>query len=674
MKRLLTTIIAATTLFAYTHAQYKDTTKSDSGIHEWENQIGNMLEEDDDEAADWEATYDALCELENNPVDINNATKEDMERIPFLSDNEIADILEYIYRNGAMKTAAELSMIKSLSARKCRLLQYFIHVESCERKNFPTLRDILRYGKNEFLVTGNIPLYEREGDKKGYLGYKYKHSIRYEHSYGEYLRIGLVGAQDAGEPFFAGRNSAGYDFYSFYLSIRKLGILNALTVGRYRIRFGMGLTINNDLSLGKAMSLSSIERQGSTIRPHSSRTGYNYMQGAAATVRLLPMVTLTAFVSYRDIDATLNNDDGTIATILKSGYHRTEAEMKKKNNSSQLAAGGNITFSSHGFSLGLSGYYATLNRELKPNKTAAYRKYYADGKHFYNASVDYGYRNGKFSFRGETATGGCKAIATINTISYRLRSNFSLMALQRYYDYKYFSLFAQSFSDGGRVQNESGVYLGANWLPVRKLSITYYTDIAYFPWARYQAKSSSKSFDNMLSATFSATSWTISARYRLKIQQKDNADKTGLMNKTDHRGRISAAYTAPLWSFKAQVDATRSTYKETSTGYMATIAAGCKAIKKLQIYTGFGYFHTQDYNSRIYSYERGMLYDFSFPAYYGEGIRYSLLAVCKPADCLTLTAKAAVTDYFDRDHIGTALQQISHSSMSDISLQLRWTF
>ena len=188
--------------------------------HPWENIIGNMMDDNDEEAMEWEDMYDALHELENNPVDINSATKEDLERIPFLSDSEIADILEYIYRNGDIKTPAELTMIRSLSAQKRQLLSYFITIKDTEKKGFPTLKNILRYGKNELLATGNIPLYDRKGDKNGYLGYKYKHNIRYEHTYGEYLRIGLVGAQDAGEPFFSNKNSLGYDFYSFYLSIR----------------------------------------------------------------------------------------------------------------------------------------------------------------------------------------------------------------------------------------------------------------------------------------------------------------------------------------------------------------------------------------------------------------------------------------------------------------------
>ncbi len=643
--------------------------------HVWEEIIGTMLEESDADATEWEGIYDILCDLEENPIDINTATSEDLERVPFLEDNEIADILEYIYRNGEMLSTAELSMIQSLSARKRQLLTCFIIFSKKETNRFPSIKNLLRYGDNRLLLTGNIPLYERKGDKNGYLGYKYRHSIRFEHNYGDYLRIGVVGAQDAGEPFFAGRNSAGYDFYSFYIAIKKLGRIKNLTLGRYRIRLGMGLTVNNDISMSKSMSLAAINRSGNNIRQHSSTSSYNYLQGAATTIQIAKHVDLTAFASYKDFDATLNSDDeGTIATILKSGYHRTETEMAKKNNSSQLMSGGNITFNRKGFMLGVSGYYARLNRELKPDTTQKYRRYYANGREFHNISMDYGYTSGRLSFHGETATGGCGAWATINALTVRPSQTLSLMAVQRFYSYRYYAPWAQSFSEGGSVQNESGIYVAAAWRPMRALTVDYYFDFAYFPWAKYQAQTASRSIDNMLSLSASTGKWTFGARYRVKMRQKDNADKSALIYKTDHRGRLSCLYNGSKWNIKMQLDATLSDYKERSSGYMASVSGGTTAIKRISLFIQAGYFHTDDYNSRIYCYERGMRYNFSFPAFYGEGVRYCLIAAYKPLKTLQITAKAATTDYFDRSVIGTALQQIDSSSATDIQIQLSWRF
>lgn len=86
------------------------------------------------------------------------------------------------------------------------------------------------------------------------------------------------------------------------------------------------------------------------------------------------------------------------------------------------------------------------------------------------------------------------------------------------------------------------------------------------------------------------------------------------------------------------------------------------------------YFNTSNYESRIYAYENGPLYSFSIPSFYGEGIRYAFLIHAKPWDWLTLNAKVATTDYFDRSTIGSSYQLINASSQTDVELQARIKF
>ena len=58
--------------------------------------------------------------------------------------------------------------------------------------------------------------------------------------------------------------------------------------------------------------------------------------------------------------------------------------------------------------------------------------------------------------------------------------------------------------------------------------------------------------------------------------------------------------------------------------------------------------------------------------FYGEGIRYWVMAKAQIGQRLMFTAKIGVTDYFDRNHIGSSYQQIDGSSQTDLDLQLRW--
>ena len=639
--------------------------------HEWEQYLYQLGELEDIESEAWESSFEMLCDLEENPININTATREQLEQMPFLTAKDVEAISAFLYDYGPMKSLGELAMIKELDYFKRRLLFFFTYAGEVKKSGYPSLKNIFKYGEHDIMGTMKIPFYTRKGDKKGYLGYQYKHDVRYDFTYGDYLRFGLIGAQDAGEPFFAGKNNMGYDFYSFYLVVKKLGRIKTLALGKYRLRFGMGLVINNNYGFGKLSTLSSLGRGGSNIRAHSSRSAGNYLQGVAATVNVAKGLDVSGFVSYRQIDATLNKGDSTIATILSSGYHRTETEMSKKNNSSQFVLGFNVDYRFGGFYAGVTGLYSALDKKLVPKTEAIYRKYYANGQSFYNIGINYGYTGHRLSFSGETATGGCNAVATINSLSYSLTDNMDLLALQRFYSYRYYSLFAESFSEGGAVQNESGIYLGFNWKPFPGLSLMAYSDFAYFAWPKYQAANSSKAFDNLVQVVYTKGKWTYTSRYRLKLREKDNADKTSLIFKNEHRGRLSMAYNDKIWSMKTQADVSYTKYKKSSFGWMLTQNVSLRLNKLFDVMLMLGYFDTDDYDSRVYAYERGMRYSQSFPSYYGNGMRCAVLAETKFSKKFSLTAKIGTTKYFDRDKVGSSYQEIDGSVVTDLEIQLK---
>ncbi|MDO4161187.1 MAG: helix-hairpin-helix domain-containing protein [Prevotellaceae bacterium] len=643
------------------------------GTREWEQYLFQLGEIEDIEASTWETYYDYLYELEENPLNINTATREDLEQIPFLSVNDVESISEYLYKYGPMRSLGELALIEKLDYFKRKLLFYFTYAGEEEKPSFPKLDNILKYGKHNFLGSLRIPLYERKGDKNGYEGYQYKHSVKYEFTYGDYVKFGFLGSQDSGEPFFAGKNNLGYDFYSYYLLLKKLGRIKTLAIGKYRVQFGLGLVINNNFSFGKISALTGMGRTNSNIRAHSSRSSGNYLQGAATTINIANGLDASVFVSYRKLDATLN-DDNTIATIVTSGYHRTKTELEKKGNSSHLLAGCNLDYRWKGFQIGATAVYTSLDKELKPKTSAVYRKYYANGKNFYNVGVNYSYVGHRISFYGETATGDCKAIATVNSLNYSLTEKVDIMAVQRFYSKKYYSLYSNSFSEGGSIQNESGIYLGLSWRPMPLLNVLAYSDYAYFSWPKYQAAQSSRSFDNLIQIAYTPDKWAFTARYRLKLRERDNEEKTALIYKNEHRGRLSMAYNGNAFSTKTQMDVAYTKYKDNSFGWMITQNCGYKLKDILYVNASFGYFHTKDYNSRVYTYEKGLLYSFSSLSFYGEGIRYALSVTTERIKNLMIIAKVGTTDYFDRNTIGSGYQLIDHSSATDIDLQVRWKF
>ena len=168
----------------------------------WSKYLNEVMTVEDVESSQWE-----------------DATREQLEELPFLAAQQIEELVEYRERYGPMKSLGELLMIRSLSYGQRQLLTAFVFVGEEPTEGFPSLQKVFQNGRHELMTTARIPFYKRRGDNDGYLGYPYRHWLRYQFTSGDAVKAGIVGAQDAGEPFFANRNRWGYDYYSLYSGV-----------------------------------------------------------------------------------------------------------------------------------------------------------------------------------------------------------------------------------------------------------------------------------------------------------------------------------------------------------------------------------------------------------------------------------------------------------------------
>lgn len=645
------------------------------GQENWQDALRQWMTVEDVEEGYGEEAMEQLAEMTASPINLNQTTREELEALPFLSAIQVEEMMAYLYRYAPIRSIGELKMIASLDFQTRQLLEHFVYVGSEQaRRVWPKLSDVGQYGRHKIVVSGKIPLYDRKGDlstdSTGYRGYKYRHDIRYQFNYNDCIKFGLTAAQDAGEPFFSDKNRLGYDYYSYYLQLRRMGRLEELNLGMYRVQMGMGLVMNTAFNLGKLATLQSLGRTTHTLAAHASRSQSDYLQGAAATVRVARHWLLTAFASYRPLDATLNKD-GTARTLLRDGYHRTQTELNKKNNTHETDFGGSIGYRHGTFQAHLNMVYTHLDRQLIPQQVL-YKRYAASGSDFTNVSIDYRYNTRWWGVSGETAVNGQGAIAAINVLNWRTTETLTLMLLHRYYDKRYTALHARSFSEGSGVQNEHGAYLGAKWQPVRTWLLQGYVDYAHFSWPRYLVSNSSDTFDALLSASYSGQSWNVDARYRMRIRQRDDSERQWLENQPEHRLRLrSTVSLSPQLSLQTQADAVRTWADQSwQQGLMLSQHATWQW-RWLTADAHIGWFRTDSYDARLYQYERSLQYDFSFPAYYGHGLRHSLMLQANVGHRLKAVIKYGTTNYFDRSTIGSGLQQINHSSMTDILLQLR---
>lgn len=652
---------------------------------DWEQSLEDISTDDEFDEGAWESNYDFLSEMQSDPININTAKEDDLLRLPFLTEKQVEDIGYYIYKYGEMRSPSDLLLTGSVDYETLQLLLPFIYFGEIPEDKSGSSSLISDKRWNELTAYANIPTYTRRGDKSGYLGGRYKHWLKYNMIMGEKVKIGISASQDAGEPFFTGRNKWGYDFYSGYLMIEDVGKVDALCLGTFRLSCGLGLVANSGFSIGKSSALQTMGRQASGLRGYSSRSEGKYFRGMASSLNLSETAKLTGFVSYRKMDATLNSDS-TAATLLYTGYHRTQTEMAKKHNTGITSFGLDLIKELGDFSFGATAIYSHLGRKLVPDSTSLYKRYYAKGSDFLNMGINYSYISSLLAIRGETAINKNGNLATINMASLHLSNSLNLMLIQRFYSYKYTSLYSSSFSEGSSTQNESGIYLGLKWKANQNLSLNFYADYAHFPFAKYQVSSPSDAFDSMISASFNKGNWTVKGRYRLHIKQKDYTDddgNTSLTDRYEHKARLSAKWEGDGLSATIQADASVIDIKYPpeadadglSKGFMYGIILGWKHGSgprgKLSVSLSGKYFHTDDYNSRLYAYEGGMAYTYSSSSYYGHGIRYSANVRWDLPGKLMLCAKVGTTDYFDRTSIGSGYQVIDGSSKCDIELQAK---
>ena len=67
------------------------------GTKNWEEYLNELSDMEDMDNVSWEQYHDILAEYAEQPMNINTATREDLERLPFLGNQQIEDIQAYIY-------------------------------------------------------------------------------------------------------------------------------------------------------------------------------------------------------------------------------------------------------------------------------------------------------------------------------------------------------------------------------------------------------------------------------------------------------------------------------------------------------------------------------------------------------------------------------------------------
>ena len=98
------------------------------GRRPWQTFFDQLCDYDDIEDNNIEDMYERLCELEAAPINLNNATADDIRQLSFLSNEQMEDLTEYIDRYRPLHSIGELSMVASLDPMRIQFMQHFVYI------------------------------------------------------------------------------------------------------------------------------------------------------------------------------------------------------------------------------------------------------------------------------------------------------------------------------------------------------------------------------------------------------------------------------------------------------------------------------------------------------------------------------------------------------------------
>jgi hypothetical protein len=659
--------------------------------------VEELATNSESEDVDLQSLFDDLNFYIENPLNLNQANIESLEKLHFLTDFQIENLLDYIYSKGPMKTIFELQLVDGFDMVTIQKLLPFVVVRESDLSKKIKLNDYIKYGNQKLVAETKFIIQKQDGynasfsedssinNAPKYQGDHMKYLFRYKYNYKSKVYWGLVAEKDPGEKFEFDNQKLGFDYYSFHIQANDIGKFKTIILGDYQVKFGQGLIFWSGFGLGKSPDAINIRKKGQGVRYYSSTDENNFLRGAATSFKI-GKLEATFLYSQKKIDANISETDTVdqldekINTLLNTGYHRTQTEIQNRKLISESIIGSRISIGWEQFKAGLNfvayKYNIPFNQSNKP-----YQLFELKDNNNFNASFDYTWITRKMSLFGEAAVGKNGAIAVVNGLVVKVVSPLSFSILQRYYQKDYQANYAGAFAENSKVNNEQGFYYGLVFHPVRKLRISAYADQFRFPWLKYSIDAPSSGTEYLVQADLSLNR-NVSMYFRWRNEIKA-ANLTGnvyilkpIIDEAKQNFRYHISYKAfPNVEFRSRIELVQfSRNQQIDYGFMLLQDVGYD-FKAIPLSVDIRYcLFDANYDSRIFAYENDLLYNFSIPAYSGKGSRIYILAKYKLGKTIDLRVRYGQFLFSDTNVIGTNYDEIQGNVKSELKFQVLCRF
>ncbi|MBX7240301.1 MAG: helix-hairpin-helix domain-containing protein [Bacteroidia bacterium] len=713
-------LIILTGLFSFSFAQ--NDSISDDIDTRMEDIISNTESTED---ADFTIVTDFLQDLLRKPLNLNNASREELIQLPGMNDVLINNLFEHIANTGELTSVYELQAVAGFSESVVQGIMPYVTTDARPKDIDPNrmhpagppVSEVRKGMQYEFIQRASTVLEEQKGygpveynpdgsEKSHYLGSAFKNYTRLRARYGQFFSFAITGEKDAGERFQFKDGVFGYDFLSGHAAITNYGNLKSLVIGDYNIQTGQGLIFSSGLGFGKgAEVIAATKMQQRGIRPYASVNENSYRRGIAATYALkqfyftgfFSRVAMDGSSSYSASD-TLGTDENVFSGFNLGGLHRTTSEFEKRRSLFQTSTGGRIEYKGKKLIIGTSHLYQSFSTAILP-RINYYNQFDFSGTQNYLNGLDVDYVFQNFNFFGEIARSRSGGMAGVAGVMAALSPKVDMTIHFRHFDKDFHSLQGYTFGEQPRtLQNETGLYMGLKIRPNTKWVISTFYDYYKFPYNRFGISFPSAGYDFLAQADYTIRrGTTIYARFRVDNKEY-SADSMPDLQRLDYL--IGQRRTQFRLQFQSQLakNLMLRTRLETSwfsreneinaRGFLLYQDISYKLGFKFKITARYAVFDIKDYNARIYAYENDVPGSFSIIPYNGMGSRYYIMLNYKAIRGLDIWVRLSQTRYFTPNNtngvnnnlyftpntIGSGLDEITGSTRSDLRLMVRYNF
>lgn len=633
----------------------------------------------------YEELIDDLVELSLHPINLNAATKEDLETLFFLTDYQIENILYYVYLNDSLQTIYELQAVEGLDDQTIRNLVHFVFVGESPAKEKTLHLSGNMLGRYQTVFQNAMGfIEENDSTASAYKGSKERVLLKGRLQINDKVEAGFTLEKDPGEEYFS-NSILITDFASGFIQFNKpIPLVSKIIIGDYKASFGQGVGMWTDMAFSKSSETSQLRRRPKGVYRYTSTNEASFLRGVATELRYNDF-SLSPFVSYKQRDASLEIDTISnakfILSLKEDGYHRTSGELDNRKSVNEWLAGGRLAYRHHLFHIECGYVSWHLNYPIKNSDHLRDLYRFADDGQT-TGWLSYSLFLNRLTLFGEAALQQNKYSAFYQGLTYQAGSDVVMSLAYRSYDASYSAILANPFSESSIINGESGFYGSIRFRPHRKMLITAYGDTFRYNWLKYNVYAPSSGFECFMQADFAinnycgfylrykSTQKSINAKqeeqqtYSISSYQKDNI-------------RFYCNFRASE-KLKLQTQVEHSIYlrdEESATkGWLFYQDFKFIPVRKLTLGFRYVYFDIEDYNSRIYMYEPDVLYAFTIPAYMDKGSRLIVNVKWALTRDLKVWFRLAHSYYKGKQSLSSGWNEIPGNKKTEGKIQVQFRF